>query len=216
MTATAAPSAARALATAAPIPLEAPVTIATFPANFFISAFLWLEIRFRAAALYTTLLRLSSALGVSDEVAVDGLVSRYSSESLSKSCFSRYKDAARSTKSFIRKATFSVIAGKPPADAAQPSGIKGMIVVVPTNDAIPPSAPRTPAVLFQNPMNRSAPKVHSETPRNQQAPLIPKTGYIQAMSGPLLIYGMSASASYSNHFWYPKKRNIRTIEARST
>src|SRR6266481_8106101 len=198
MTATAAPSAARALVTAAPIPLEAPVTIATFPANFFISAFLWLEIRFRAAALYTTLLR--SAVGISDDVAVDGLVSRYSSESLSKSCFSRYKDTARSTKSFIRKATFSVIAGKPPADAAQPSGIKGMIVVVPTNDAIPPSAPRTPAVLFQNPMNISAPKVHSETPRNQQAPLTPKTGYIQAMSGPLLMYGMSACASYSNHF----------------
>src|SRR5713226_8281870 len=200
MTATAAPSAARAVGTAAPIPLEAPVTMATFPANFFISAFLWLEIRFRAAALYTTLLRLSSALGVSDEVAVDGLVSRYSSESLSKSCFSRYKDAASRTKSFIRKATFSVIAGKPPADAAQPSGIKGMIVVVPTNDAIPPSAPRTPAVLFQNPMNISAPKVHSETPRNQQAPLTPKTGYIQEVSGPLLMYGMSAWASYSNHF----------------
>src|SRR6266481_3481894 len=74
-----------------------------------------------------------------------------------------------------------------------------MIVVVPTNDAIPPSAPRTPAVLFQNPMNISAPKVHSETPRNQQAPLTPKTGYIQEMSGPLLMYGMSAWASYSNH-----------------
>ena len=82
----------------------------------------------------------------------------------------------------IRKATISVIAGKPPADAAEPSGIKGMIVVVPTNDAIPPSAPRTPAVLFQNPMNISVPKLHSETPRNQQAPLTPKTGYIQAMS----------------------------------
>src|SRR6266481_5579038 len=198
MTATAAPSAARALVTAAPIPLEAPVTIATFPANFFISAFLWLEIRFRAAALYTTLLR--SALGVSDEVAVDGLVSRYSSESLSKSCFSRYKDAARSTKSFIRKATFSVIAGKPPADAAQPSGIKGMIVVVPTNDAILPSAPTTPAYLFHHPMNIPTPKFHSETPRNKQAPLTPKTGYIQAMSGPLLMYGMSARASYSHHF----------------
>jgi integrase len=37
MTATAAPSAASALATAAPIPLDAPVMIATLPANFFIS-----------------------------------------------------------------------------------------------------------------------------------------------------------------------------------
>src|SRR6266851_6691166 len=187
MTATAAPSAARALATAAPIPLEAPVTIATFPANFFISAFLWLEIRFSAAALYTTLLSVSSAVGISDDVAADGLVSRYSSESLSKSCFSRYKDTARSTKSFIRKATFSVIAGKPPADAAQPPGIKGMIVVVDTNEAIPPSAPRTPAFLFQNPQNRNAPNNHSETPRNQVAPRMPKTGYIQKISGPLLI-----------------------------
>src|SRR5260370_22031431 len=200
MPATAAPSAARALVTAAPIPLEAPVTIATFPANFFISAFLWLEIRFRAAALYTTLLRVSSAVGISDDVAVDGLVSRYSSESLSKSCFSRYMDTARSTKSFIKKATLSVIAGKPPADAAQPSGINVMIVVVPTNEPIPPSAPRTPAVLFQNPMNRSAPKVHSETPRNQQAPLIPKTGYIQPMTGPLLMYGMRPWASYQTNF----------------
>jgi hypothetical protein len=32
----------------------------------------------------------------------------------------------------MRKATFSVIAGKPPADVAQPPDIKGMIVGVPT------------------------------------------------------------------------------------
>src|SRR5216684_5618069 len=44
MTATAAPSAASAWATAAPIPLDAPVTIATLPANFFISMSLSFEI----------------------------------------------------------------------------------------------------------------------------------------------------------------------------
>src|SRR5271166_901858 len=43
MTATAAPSAASALATAAPIPLDAPVTIATLPANFFISMSLFVR-----------------------------------------------------------------------------------------------------------------------------------------------------------------------------
>jgi hypothetical protein len=40
-------------------------------------------------------------------------------------------------------------------------------------------------------MNIGAPKVHSEPPRNQQAPLTQKTGYIQEMSGPLLMYGMN-------------------------
>src|SRR5882672_11584583 len=96
-------------------------------------------------------------------------------------------DTARRTTSFIRNATFSVIAGNPPADAAQPSGKNGMIDVVDTNEEIPPSAPRTPAFLFQNPQNRRAPNNHSETPRNQVAPRMPKTGYIQKIRGPLLI-----------------------------
>lgn len=46
------------------------------------------------------------------------------------SCRNKYTETPRRTRSFIRKATLSVIAGKPPADAAQPSGMKGMIVEV--------------------------------------------------------------------------------------
>src|SRR6266436_394048 len=63
-----------------------------------------------------------------------------------------------------------------------------------------PSAPRMPNFLFQNPRNRSAQISHSETPKNQLAPRMPKTGYIQKIRGPLLMYGISTWASYSNHF----------------
>ena len=49
-----------------------------------------------------------------------------------------------------------------------------------------------PALGFQNPQIRSAAVSHSETPRNQLAPWRPKTGYIQEVSGPLLMNGMSA------------------------
>ena len=62
-----------------------------------------------------------------------------------------------------------VIAGNPPADAAQPSGMNGMIVTVATNEATEPSAPRMPSFLFQNPANNSAQNTHSETPKNQLA-----------------------------------------------
>ena len=89
--------------------------------------------------------------------------------------------------SFIRKATCSVIAGKPPAEAAQPFGINGIMVAVQMNVTHEPNAPRIPYLLFQNPKNKRAPKVHSETPKNRVAPLIPKTGYNQKISGPLLI-----------------------------
>ena len=89
--------------------------------------------------------------------------------------------------SFIRKATCSVIAGKPPAEAAQPLGIKGIIVTVQMNVTHEPSAPSIPNLLFQNPKNKRAPKVHSEMPKNRVAPLMPKTGYNQKISGPLLI-----------------------------
>jgi hypothetical protein len=41
----------------------------------------------------------------------------------------------RGTTSFIRNGTLPSIAGNPPADAAQPSGINGIIVTVPTNVA---------------------------------------------------------------------------------
>ena len=80
-----------------------------------------------------------------------------------------------------------VIAGNPPADAAQPSGMNGMIVTVPMNEATEPRAPRIPNFLFQNPANKSAQNNHSETPKNQLAPRMPKTGYSQKISGPLLI-----------------------------
>src|SRR5262245_17707946 len=100
----------------------------------------------------------------------------------------------------MRKATRSVIAGNPPADAAQPSGINGVIVTVAINEKHEPRAPRMPNFLFQKPKNKSAPNNHSETPKNQVAPRTPKTGYIQKISGPLLIYGINACASYSNHF----------------
>src|SRR5262245_33917301 len=100
----------------------------------------------------------------------------------------------------MRKGTLPVMAGNPPADAAQPSGMKGMMVTVVTNVATEAAAPRTPAFLFQNPQNRSAPLNHSETPRNQLAPRRPNTGYIHRMRGPLLMKGIKVCASYSNHF----------------
>ena len=87
------------------------------------------------------------------------------------------------------------IAGKPPADGAQPSGMKGMMVTVPMKVRHEPMAPRMPSRLFQKPANSSAQVSHSDTPRNQLAPRTPKTGYSQEMSGPLLMKGISTSAS---------------------
>jgi hypothetical protein len=100
----------------------------------------------------------------------------------------------------MTNATFIAIVGNPPADGAQPSGMKGMIVVVMIKVAHEPRSPSTPAFLFQNPKDKRAPNNHSETPKNQLAPRIPKTEYNQNITGPLLIKGISASASYSNHF----------------
>ena len=71
------------------------------------------------------------------------------------------------------------IAGNPPADAAQPFGINGIIVTVIMNVTLEPSAPRILNFLFQNPKNKSVPNNHSEHPKNQLAPRMPKTGYIQ-------------------------------------
>src|SRR5437762_12781010 len=96
----------------------------------------------------------------------------------------------------MRKATLPFIAGKPAA-ASQPSGMKGMMVMVPIIAKQQPRAPRIPAFLFQKPQNKSAANSHSEPPRNQLAPRIPKTGYIQKISGPLLMNGISVSASYA-------------------
>src|SRR5579864_1577936 len=124
-------------------------------------------------------------------------------------------DTARITTSFIRKGTFPVMAGNPPADAAQPSGMNGIMVTVPIMEKHEPMAPRTPAFLFQNPQNKSTAITHSETPKNQLAPRMPKTGYIHEISGPLLMKGTSVSASYSNHFWYPKSTKMSTMDART-
>jgi len=53
-----------------------------------------------------------------------------------------------------------------------------------------PRAPRTPNCLFLNPKKISAPNNHSQTSKNQLAPWRPKTGYIQEISGPLLMNHM--------------------------
>jgi hypothetical protein len=79
------------------------------------------------------------------------------------------------------------IAGNPPADAAQPFGINGIIVAVIMTVTAEPAAPRIPNFLFQNPKNKSVPNNHYEHPKNQLAPRMPKTGYIQKIRGPLLI-----------------------------
>ena len=104
----------------------------------------------------------------------------------------------------MRKATLPCIAGKPPAEAAQPSGINGIIVVI-MNVTHEPRAPRIPNFLFQNPKNKSAPNNHSETPKNQLASWMPKTGYIQEIRGPLLIKGINVCASYVEPFLVSKK-----------
>src|SRR6516164_7076239 len=116
----------------------------------------------------------------------------------------------------MRKASFPCMAGNPPAAAFQASGMKGMIVMVITKVTHEPRAPRIPNFLFQKPNNKSAPNNHSEAPKNQLAPWMPKTGYIQEIRGPLLIKGINPSASYANHFWYPKKKYMITIDARTT
>ena len=67
-----------------------------------------------------------------------------------------------------------------------------MVIIKVTHE---PRAPRIPSFLFQNPKNKSPPNNHSETPKNQLAPCTPKTGYIQDISGPLLIKGINPCAS---------------------
>src|ERR1700741_89163 len=101
----------------------------------------------------------------------------------------------------MRNAVLMVIAGNPPADAAQPFGMNGMIETVARNVKTEPAAPRAPNFLFQYPKRMSPPKVHSDTPRNQLAPRIPNTRYSQETSGLSLMNGINAFASYSNHFW---------------
>jgi len=103
-------------------------------------------------------------------------------------------DTASRTKSFIKNATFPCIAGNPPAEAFQPSGMKGIMLMVEMNDAIPPKAPSALAFLFQKPAKVRAPNSHSEAPRNQVAPRMPNSGYIQKIKGLLLINGINVLA----------------------
>src|SRR2546422_4170815 len=70
----------------------------------------------------------------------------------------------------MRNGTLPAMAGNPPADAAHPSGMNGMIVTVPRNAPQEPRAPRILSRLYQNPRNKSTADDHSDTPRNQLAP----------------------------------------------
>src|SRR5258708_33205515 len=97
--------------------------------------------------------------------ATTGEVSLADSDTLRTSCRIRYTDTAKRTRSFKRKATVSVIAENPPAEAAQPFGMNGMMVMVATNAKHEPRAPRIPDFLFQKPKNKSPPNNHSATPK---------------------------------------------------
>jgi hypothetical protein len=59
-------------------------------------------------------------------------------------------ETANKTRSFIRNATLSVIAGNPSADAAHPSGINGIIVTVAIKEKHEPRAPSIPSVRDQS------------------------------------------------------------------
>src|SRR2546425_10778913 len=101
----------------------------------------------------------------------------------------------------MRNGTLPAMAGNPPADAAHPSGMTGMIGTGPRNAPQEPRAPRILSRLYQNPRNKSTADDHSDTPTNQLTPRTPNMGYIPELSGPLLIRGISTCASYPNHFW---------------
>src|SRR2546422_1796346 len=62
----------------------------------------------------------------------------------------------------MRNGTLPAMAGKPPADAAHPSGMNGMIVTVPRNAPQEPRAPRIPSRLYQNPRNKRSEEHTSE------------------------------------------------------
>jgi hypothetical protein len=53
------------------------------------------------------------------------------------------------------------MAGKPPAEAAQPPSINGIIVKVAINEKHAPSPPKIPNFLFQKPKNNSSPVIAS-------------------------------------------------------
>src|SRR2546427_13234540 len=98
----------------------------------------------------------------------------------------------------MRTGTLPAMAGNPPADAAHPSGMNGMIVTVPRNAPQELRAPRIPSRLYQNPRNKSTADDHSYRPRNQLAPRMPNMGSVQENSGPSGKKGPSTAASDSN------------------
>src|SRR5258708_7586858 len=85
----------------------------------------------------------------------------------------------------MRNATLSVIAGNPPADGAQPSGMNGIIVDVAINEKQPPSVPSIPNCLFQNPKSTSS-----------AATRIPHLPQEDANTGPLVSFARSGIAAH--------------------
>src|SRR5207245_10548131 len=104
----------------------------------------------------------------------------------------------------MRNGTLPAMAGNPPADAAQPSGMNGMIVTLPMNDAQEPRAPRIPSPLCQNHRNKSRANDHSDTPSREIDPRTTNTGYIQEICGPLIRTGV--------RFYSSRYKQYRTYE----
>src|SRR5215471_16660713 len=78
-------------------------------------------------------------------------------------------EAARRTKSFMRKGTFPAIAGNP-ATGSHPFGMKGMMVTVVTNVKVEPIAPRDSQSLIPEAQEQE----RAEQPfRNTQEPACP-------------------------------------------
>jgi hypothetical protein len=107
------------------------------------------------------------------------------------------------------------MAGNPPADAAQPFGINGMIVTVAINEKHEPMAPRIPSFLFQNPESKSALNNHSDTHKKRLAPRMPKTGYIQGDKRAVADVWDQTLCVIVKPFPYPKNRKTMTIAART-
>jgi hypothetical protein len=89
------------------------------------------------------------------------------------------------------------MAGSPPAEAAHPSGINGIIVTVPMNEATEPKTPKF-LIFISESKNKSAPNNHSETPK----PTGPDTKNRVHPKNKRAVADVRISvfASYSNHF----------------
>src|ERR1700730_18788059 len=113
----------------------------------------------------------------------------------------------------MRKGTLPAIAGNPPADAAQPFGINGIIVTVIMNVTHKPSAPRIPNFLFQNPKNKSAPNNNCERPKNSWLPGCRKQVHPRNKRAVAYIRNQHMRLVL-NHFLYQRNKNMITIETR--